>query len=218
MDKAVESFEAELKTRDRILHTAIGLFAKHGFEGCSVKMICDQAGVNISSVSYHFGGKDQLYQECLRQFGKARLEITLRILSIGDLQAHSSSPTRIGYFTRLDLFVEEMIRCQFEETNLVLMIHRELESDMSRSLDVFKKTFHKVFEAFVRFIEIGITHRFLPRQNAQVTTLLIFGAINNTLRIQSPLLRDLSTDLSFHATRDRLVRETQEFCRRAVGG
>lgn len=44
----------------RMLDAAEVLFAKHGLEDTSVRQITQYAGVNLASVNYHFGSKDDL--------------------------------------------------------------------------------------------------------------------------------------------------------------
>lgn len=56
-----------LGTRERIIKTAGALFAEHGYRGASVRRICDLARANPGAVSYHFGGKKQLYRTVLRK-------------------------------------------------------------------------------------------------------------------------------------------------------
>ena len=50
-----------VETRQRILETSLRLFAEHGFKGVSVRDISTAAGVNVASISYHFGSKQGLY-------------------------------------------------------------------------------------------------------------------------------------------------------------
>ncbi|MCY7482922.1 TetR family transcriptional regulator [Paenibacillus alvei] len=45
----------------KILDAAKKLFARNGFEGTSVRQICEEAGVAIALVSYHFGGKEKVF-------------------------------------------------------------------------------------------------------------------------------------------------------------
>ena len=47
--------------KDRILDAAEGLFARHGFYGVSVRDITKAAAVDVALVSYHFGGKRELF-------------------------------------------------------------------------------------------------------------------------------------------------------------
>jgi len=56
-----------LTTRERLLHASTRLFADNGYRGASVRDICNLAGANPGAVSYHFGGKRQLYRAVLRR-------------------------------------------------------------------------------------------------------------------------------------------------------
>ncbi len=47
--------------KDRILDAAERLFARHGFYGVSVREITKAADVDVALVSYHFGGKRELF-------------------------------------------------------------------------------------------------------------------------------------------------------------
>ena len=49
-------------TATRILDVAERLFVEHGFEATSLRMITQQAEVNLAAVNYHFGSKDALFE------------------------------------------------------------------------------------------------------------------------------------------------------------
>lgn len=49
-------------TRGALLAAGSELFAEHGYDGVPVAAIADLARVNKAMISYHFGGKRQLYQ------------------------------------------------------------------------------------------------------------------------------------------------------------
>lgn len=56
----------ELDSNDRkvyLLETAGQLFAEHGFDGTSVRMIAEKSGMNVAMVSYYFGSKEKLFEE-----------------------------------------------------------------------------------------------------------------------------------------------------------
>lgn len=57
----------ELETRERLLDVACELFAQKGYGGSSVSEITGQAKANKAAVSYHFGGKAELYQAAWRR-------------------------------------------------------------------------------------------------------------------------------------------------------
>ena len=53
------------ETKEKLLQTAIELFAKHGINGVSTRMLAKESGVNLSSINYYFGGKQKLYDAVL---------------------------------------------------------------------------------------------------------------------------------------------------------
>ncbi|WP_049622715.1 TetR/AcrR family transcriptional regulator [Frateuria defendens] len=54
-------------TKERILSAAELLFARHGFEGASLRQLTAEAGVNLAAVNYHFGSKVRLVEEVFRR-------------------------------------------------------------------------------------------------------------------------------------------------------
>jgi len=61
-------------TRQRILQAALKAFARHGFDGVSLRTIADEAGVNHQLIGHHFGSKQDLWDAALdsrvEDFGK----------------------------------------------------------------------------------------------------------------------------------------------------
>lgn len=49
-------------TGQRLLNAAGELFAERGFHATSVREICDKAKTNVSSIRYHYGDKEALYE------------------------------------------------------------------------------------------------------------------------------------------------------------
>lgn len=52
-------------TFDRLLHTAIEVFAERGFRATTVREICTRANVNVASVNYYFRSKEALYSHAV---------------------------------------------------------------------------------------------------------------------------------------------------------
>jgi AcrR family transcriptional regulator len=53
-------------TKTALVLAAGELFAAHGFESVSTRMIAEKAGANLSGIYYHFGTKESLYVEAFR--------------------------------------------------------------------------------------------------------------------------------------------------------
>lgn len=53
-------------TRHRLLEAAGEVFARKGFKAATVREICALAGTNLAAVNYHFGDKEALYVEAVR--------------------------------------------------------------------------------------------------------------------------------------------------------
>ncbi len=59
------------RTKERILDVAESLFAEHGFNDTSLRVITSKAGVNLASVNYHFGDKKTLVRAVLNRYLEA---------------------------------------------------------------------------------------------------------------------------------------------------
>ena len=99
-------------TRGRILDAAEALFACHGIDGTSMRLITSRAGANLAAVNYHFGGKDGLVRAV---FQRRLAELNRRRLAALDaLEAQAAGaplrPSRIldAYFgTALEMAADE---------------------------------------------------------------------------------------------------------------
>jgi len=61
-------------TKQRILDAAGRIFAERGFQTATVREICSAAGCNLAAVNYHFGDKERLYIEAVKQAHHRRLQ------------------------------------------------------------------------------------------------------------------------------------------------
>jgi AcrR family transcriptional regulator len=62
--------------RDRLLEIAGRKFAEKGFDATNVREITEAAGMNVASVNYHFGSKEELYVEAVRHAARTCEQIT----------------------------------------------------------------------------------------------------------------------------------------------
>jgi AcrR family transcriptional regulator len=55
------------ETKERVLRAAERIFGRHGFAGTTLRAVTTEAEVNLASANYHFGSKEALVMEMLRQ-------------------------------------------------------------------------------------------------------------------------------------------------------
>jgi AcrR family transcriptional regulator len=72
--------EAPSSTKARILSAAEEVFAARGFTGASTREIAAHAGVNISSLHYHWASKETLYVAVLRNIFDQLVELVQHAL------------------------------------------------------------------------------------------------------------------------------------------
>lgn len=53
-------------TKTNILDIAVKLFSAHGYKETSIRTISKEAGVNVSMISYYFGGKDGILKDIVK--------------------------------------------------------------------------------------------------------------------------------------------------------
>ena len=61
-------------SRERILAAATALFAEHGYDGATTRLVAAAAGLNVATVAYHVGSKADLYREVMRRAQAAEAE------------------------------------------------------------------------------------------------------------------------------------------------
>jgi AcrR family transcriptional regulator len=69
-----ESNRAGASTRERLLKTAVEMFAQYGFAETSLREITETADANIAAINYHFGSKEGLYEAVLDRIFRPVLE------------------------------------------------------------------------------------------------------------------------------------------------
>ncbi|MDR2117745.1 MAG: TetR/AcrR family transcriptional regulator [Planctomycetaceae bacterium] len=67
-------------TRELLLNAACQLFAEYGFGKVTTRMIAKKANVNLGSIHYYFGSKEELYFETFRTAINADFPLTIEKL------------------------------------------------------------------------------------------------------------------------------------------
>lgn len=78
LTEVIEMKGENLNTKEKVLSATIELYGRRG--DITVRQICDKAGVNIASINYHFGSKDNLLKEVERYYSSLLYDMQKRII------------------------------------------------------------------------------------------------------------------------------------------
>lgn len=142
-------------TRADLVEAAIEAFAAKGFEGASVREIARAAGANLAAISYHFGGKEGLYREVLKQ-------------SVTVFALPSLDPEAVAGLDRdeaLRLFLREQVSAMRRPTEIARHLRIFAWEELART-DVFRDF---LATEPLPFLEVGaaIVARYLPDAGAE---------------------------------------------------
>lgn len=131
--------------RAEILAAAIDLFGEAGFDAVSISAIAQRAGTSKANVFHHFGSKEALYLEVMRDACGRFAE------AVEHFGGHGTDfAARLRNFLRRDV---ELIREQPDLSHLVL--REVMESGPSRGRALAGEVFHEHFAELVALIEEG---------------------------------------------------------------
>ena len=101
-----EQIVRKLGPKERILQAAITCIEREGFERATVRVIAQEAGVNVASINYHFGSKDHL----MTQVRDHTLDGAL-FAALGGLESllHSGVPVEQALVEWLDGYIADAV-------------------------------------------------------------------------------------------------------------
>jgi AcrR family transcriptional regulator len=138
------------KTREKVIAAATDLFAEHGYHAVTTRDIAKAAKVNIATIHYHVGTKEELYLEVFRR-GYAR-EVLLVKSFIDEMQ-----PEKLGseenIRSAIRKFVSDIVDMNVAEPNLAkLSIRRQFtQDDQSKQIDkLFSLPMYREFGEYLQ--------------------------------------------------------------------
>jgi AcrR family transcriptional regulator len=150
-------------TRDRILKTAVRLFAERGYEATSIRTLAAKAQVNQAAINYYFKTKDGLYREVLRDAIHALTE---------DQLAHAQETQAMPRERALGEFVRQQLRPLSARDDVTRYIHI-LNWEAVRPTVVYRKLVSEEAAPFMGFA-VDLMRRFLPKADRRT---LVMAAV-----------------------------------------
>lgn len=145
--------ELNQNTEHKIIDVATKLFAKNGFEGASTREICKQADVNISLISYYFGGKEGLYKKIvenivLRIINYVQINI-LQCTSPEVIDALSKEEKIQMLFKAMETIIDYFYSDNISTEELIIIFREQITSSVtlnSFGFNIFKKLLASILE------------------------------------------------------------------------
>ncbi|MGE0632778.1 MAG: TetR family transcriptional regulator [Pseudobdellovibrionaceae bacterium] len=130
------------KARERLMEAATPLFAAKGLEGTTTREIAAAADLNVSLISYYFGGKEGLYRGILEAHAH-QVEIMAKEF-IGEYQKKDLTKETFSKFVYelIDKIVTQKLR--FKDVSLIMQ--REMSAGLPYAREVHEKNFSKIGE------------------------------------------------------------------------
>ena len=139
-----------LEDRSDILAAALAVFAEKGFEGGTIQMIAERAGISVGTVYNFFGSKESLFRALVKDFSRRyEAEVYEAIASGDDERSKLMAFLRVkGEFFRDNL---QMARLYFSETRgQDLNLSGGLDPEDRARFDRFRETLAGIFGAGIR--------------------------------------------------------------------
>ena len=147
-------------TRDRILKTAVKLFAEGGYEATSIRTLAAKAHVNQAAINYHFKTKDGLYREVLRDAIHALTE---------DQLSHAQETQAMPRERALGEFVRQQLRPLSARDDVTRYIHI-LNWEAVQPTEVYRKLVSEEAAPFLGFA-VDLMRRFMPEADQGTLTM-----------------------------------------------
>jgi AcrR family transcriptional regulator len=195
-------------TRERIVEAAGRMFAERGFEGTTVRDICQRAEANIAAVNYYFGDKQRLYVEAVIRAHRWRMERAT--LPVWD--EHTPAEEKLADF--ISTFLRR-IRTGPENTWHTRLIMREMMNPHEACAELVQSSIRPQFEILQR-----ILRELLPAETSkEALQLIAFSVVGQCLfyHFADPVIRNLLSRKEYESYDvDKLAEHIREFSLAAI--
>lgn len=197
--------------RDKLIHAAIERFGKRGFDGVGTREIAAAADTPMSSITYHFGGKEGLYLAAAEHIFDHLHEVLGA--DAPDLPGDDATPQQ-----RIDAICA-MIRSAGEfmlsdrSAPFALFIGREQQDPSPAVLQLMQTRIMPVIEGLSR--QVAALRPDLSEAEARAITVFLFG-MAITLRHSRASLGLLLGSARFDAATRTMLLDQLESAARAV--
>ncbi len=184
----------DLDTKGKILAVARKLFAQQGYSATSVKQICTEAGVNVSLISYYFGGKEQVLIELLQT-------------SLFDIPIFKNKELASDPVLGIREIVASIINFRVSNPEIMTILHREILNEIPRNNQI-ESHIYPLWNRLRKYLEMGFDMGIFNYKSLDFTFQIIVSTIIFP-RINPDFLKPFLGDGETPA--DEIINHTMEF-------
>ena len=148
-------------TRHRIVLEAGPIFASKGFRGTTIREICDRAKVNLASINYYFGDKQQLYTETVVMARE------MRVQQVPYPEWDESTPPEQKLADFVSLLLKRLVAMKSEPWQVRLLM-REILQPTETCKHMVEEYFRPFFETLCGVIDEIVGRRLPDHQRSQI--------------------------------------------------
>jgi TetR/AcrR family transcriptional regulator len=193
---------ADNDCRTAIIASATPLFAEKGFNGVSVRELAAAAGVNISMISYYFGGKEALYAAVLN-------EQFATLQRVAEIKAVNADPLK-----KFELYVRATVARYRKNPYLLRFYTSELTNPTSCFETIVKPAIKGVVQILLETFSEGLSHKQFREGLDPANTVIAFAGMINFYFLLEPATGELAD----HAPErdEELIRHVMDIFARGV--
>ncbi len=134
-----------------ILEAAAKLFSRLGVDRTSTREISKESKSNISLISYHFGGKEGLYKEVIKEFA-LKIQSQFSHLPMHD---EAKSVTHEVFTLEVQRIVDHMIDMRLSHPEISVIMAREKIEGMPLSREIHEEIFYPLIKNFFHLFKLA---------------------------------------------------------------
>ncbi|MBP1934022.1 TetR family transcriptional regulator [Ammoniphilus resinae] len=184
MSQQQDPSQQDVSIKTKILLAAKKLFSQQGYDGTSVRQICEEAGGNVALVSYHFGGKENVFRAIFEEYFPGK--------DLGQYEAEFQDPVN-----GMKVLIRGVLEFFAQDEELSRIIHQELTMQSPRT-EIVEGFVMPVWGKMRELLEMGKERGVFHFQSVDIVFFLTIGALtyhHNCRAVQS-WMANQETDLN----------------------
>lgn len=189
-----------MKSKDKLIQAATELFSNVGYDATSARDIAKRANMNVSLISYYFGGKEGLLGAV---FGKLAHE---KLMAVERLVRKCETETE--FRLRLDLFLNGMATLFADQSHLIKLFLYQLEQGFDGAEKQYEVAFSGLLKSFIKFLKNAQEKKFIRETtDIRVVVAHLLCPLTSIAKSKNSAAKYLGVTLEDREFRDALVKD-----------